>query len=60
MSRVFREGVDGFVGGLSAANYISITQTSPATATRDLNDLVTKGVFRKTGQKKSTRYWIVL
>ena len=34
IARMFREGLSGFKGGLSAANYISITDTSRATATR--------------------------
>jgi hypothetical protein len=28
IARMFREGVDGFEGGLSAENYISITRVS--------------------------------
>ncbi len=40
---MFREGPDGFRGGLSAENYIAITGTSRATATRDLQDLVEMG-----------------
>ena len=34
--RMFAEGPKGFDGGLSAENYIAITKTSKATATRDL------------------------
>ena len=30
VARMFREGIDGFKGGLSAENYISITGTSRA------------------------------
>lgn len=56
LERMFREGLDGFEGGLSRDNYLSITQTSPATATRDLDDLVQKGAMFKTGELKSTRY----
>ena len=56
ITRIFREGVDGFKGGLSAENYISITGASRATATRDLQDLVDKGVLSRTGALKSTRY----
>lgn len=56
--RVFREGPAGFKGGLSAEIYITITKTSRATATRDLQDLLDKGVFLKTGELKSTRYFI--
>ncbi len=55
--RIFGENLKGFVGGVSVKKYISITHTSPITANRDLNDLVTKGIMRRTGKLKSTRYW---
>ena len=58
IARIFKEGIEGFCGGLSADNYISITKTSRATATRDLQDLVEKGVCIKTGELKSTRYFL--
>lgn len=54
--RIFKEGPKGFSGGFSAKNYISITKTTSATATRDLKDLVNKEIFSKTGKLKSTRY----
>ncbi len=56
LARIFREGVEGFKGGLSAENYISMTGASRATATRDLRGLVDKGVLIRTGALKSTRY----
>lgn len=56
LERMFREGLEGFKGGLSAENYINITGTSRATATRDLQDMVEKGALLKTGELKSTRY----
>ena len=56
--RMFQEGVEGFKGGLSAKNYISITQTTQPTATRDLRDLIEKGVLKKTGELRYTRYWL--
>lgn len=58
--RIFAEGVNGFKGGLSAENYISIAKTSRATATRDLADLVQKGALEKTGELRHTRYWLKL
>jgi Fic family protein len=58
--RMFAEGLDGFKGGLSAENYIAITKTSRATATRDLTDLVQKGALIKTGELRHTRYWLSL
>lgn len=54
--RMFEEGPDGFKGGLSAENYITITKTPRATATRDLTDLVEKGALVKTGELRHTRY----
>lgn len=54
--RMFRAGPKGFLGGLSAQNYIAITNTSRPTATRDLDDLVKKQILLKSGNKKYTRY----
>ena len=58
VSRIFKKGIKGFKGGLGAKDYISITQTTSSTATRDLQDLVRKEVLKKTGDKKSTRYYL--
>jgi Fic family protein len=58
--RMFRAGVDGFEGGLSAENYIAITRTSRATATRDLQNLVEKGALTRTGELRHTRYHLNL
>lgn len=60
IARLFKAGPDGFKGGLSAENYISITETSRATATRDLQDLVEKGALNRTGELRYTRYWLKL
>lgn len=60
IARMFKEGPDGFKGGLSAENYISITGTSRATATRDLQELVEIGAFKRTGARRYTRYWLNL
>jgi len=56
IARMFREGIDGFKGGLSAENYVSITKCSRATATRDLQDLVAKGALTRSGELRHTRY----
>jgi Fic family protein len=58
--RVLREGPEGFKGGLSAGNYVSITGSSPATATRDLADLVAKGALLRTGELRYARYEIAI
>ena len=60
IARMFEEGIDGFKGGLSAENYITITGTSRATATRDLQDLVEKGALSRTGELRHTRYRLSL
>lgn len=60
IARMFKEGIDGFRGGLSAENYISISPTSRATATRDLLDLVEKGALTKAGELRHTRYFLNL
>jgi Fic family protein len=56
--RMLSEGPDGFEGGLSAAKYRSLTGAPAATATRDLSHLVELRALRRTGQLKSTRYWL--
>lgn len=54
--RVLREGPDGFKGGLSAGNYVTISDTSAPTATRDLADLVAKGALLRNGERRHARY----
>ena len=53
-----REGPEGFQGGLSAGKYATITGASPATATRDLVDMVAKGVLIRDGERRHARYAI--
>lgn len=58
--RMLEEGPDGFKGGMSAKKYITIAKTSKATATRDLQELVSLGVFVPEGGGRSTRYTVNL
>lgn len=58
--RMFREGPEGFKGGLSAGNYSTITGASPATATRDLADLVVKGALVREGERRHARYHLAV
>lgn len=58
VARMFREGIDGFKGGLSADKYINITGAARATATRDLADLVEKGALTRSGELRHTRYFL--
>lgn len=60
LNRMLREGPSGFRGGLSAGNYVSITKASPATATRDLAELVDLEVLRRTGERRHTRYHLCI
>ena len=54
--RMFREGPEGFRGGLTAGKYSAITGASPATTTRDLVDLVAKGALVREGERRHARY----
>ncbi len=56
LMRMFREGPEGFRGGLSAGKYTAITGSSPATTTRDLSDLVTKEALIRDGELRHARY----
>ena len=58
VKRVMRDGEDEFEGGLNVRKYIAITRTSKPTATRDLQDLVTKNLIKPVGKGRSTRYEI--
>ena len=60
VGRMFQEGFEGFKGGLSAKNYQTISGAPSATATRDLTRMVEMGAFTKTGELKSTRYFLNL
>lgn len=60
LHRLFAAGPDGFVGGLSVANYLHLCKTSRATATRDLANLVALGLLSRSGVLKSTRYHLNL
>ena len=50
---IFREGIDGFRGDVSAENYITSTKTSRATGTRDLQVLRHDGRSNEDGRASS-------
>jgi len=58
--RLFSAGPEGFIGGLSASNYMSITGAPSATTTRDLSELVELKVIQRTGERKATRYHLAI
>ena len=57
VSRVFAEGRKGFEGGITTRKYEAITRCPNRTASRDLSDLVAKGVIVPLpGGGRTTRY----
>ncbi len=60
VQRMLEEGAAGFLGGMNAGKYVSIAKTSKSTATRDLQELATKGIFLPVGAGRSSRYEINL
>lgn len=49
--------LDGFEGKLNSSKWYKINHCSQDTATRDINDLIDKGILRKTEEKgRSTNY----
>ena len=49
-------GPGGFVGGMTNKKYAHLTHVSPATAQRDLAELVEHGILRPQGAGRSARY----
>jgi Fic family protein len=60
IGRMLDEGEDGFLGGMNAKKYQSITHISKATATRHLQDLVEKEILIAKGSGRSTNYQVNL
>ena len=57
VSRVFAEGRKGFEGGITPRKYEAITKCSNRTASRDLSDLVAKGIIiQLPGGGRTTHY----
>jgi Fic family protein len=57
VSRVFAEGRKGFESGITTKKYEAITKCPNRTASRDLSDLVAKGVITQLpGGGRTTRY----
>lgn len=56
INKMLDAGIDGFTGGMNAMKYISITKTSKATATRDLQYLADGGILVARGGGRSTHY----
>jgi Fic family protein len=63
LRRMLETGSAGFEGGMTAGKYISITRSSPATATRDLSDLsdlVDMGALERHGARRHVRYRLTI
>lgn len=60
INKMLEKGPDGFEGGMTAKKYVSITKTSKATATRDLQELQTLGVLVREGAGRSVKYQLDL
>lgn len=57
VSRVFAEGRKGFEGGITTRKYEAITRCSNRTASRDLSDLLARGIIiRLPGGGRTTHY----
>jgi Fic family protein len=58
--KMLEEGTKGFEGGMNARKYMSITKTSKATATRDMQELMDIGAFVLAGKAggRSTSYQV--
>lgn len=54
--KMFENGESGFKGGMTAIKYVSITKTSRATATRDLQDLTEKNILKPKGEGRNRSY----
>ena len=58
--KVLNMMLDGFEGKLNSSKWYKINHCSQDTATRDINDLINKGVLRKSeGGGRSTNYELV-
>jgi len=59
LNRLLDAGPEGFEGGLNARKYMSLTNVSKATATRDITELVEKGcLVQRPGGGRNTSYAI--
>ena len=56
--KIFEFGISGFEGGMTSKKYVSITKTSRATATRDLQDLLEKNIVIQKGEGRNIAYEI--
>lgn len=60
IKRMMSSGTKGFEGGMSAKKYMAITGASKATATRDLQHMLTIHALEQIGSGRSIRYQLHL
>ncbi len=60
LHRMLEAGPGRFEGGMTARKYTALTKTSSPTATRELADLVQKGVLAPRGEGRSRRYELTI
>lgn len=60
VNKMLEKGIEGFEGGMTAKKYVSITGTSKATATRDLQYLNEIGALVGEGAGRSVQYQLNL
>ena len=60
--KVLNKLLDGFEGKLNSSKWYKINHCSQDTATRDINDLIAKGIVRKSndGGGRSTNYELIM
>lgn len=58
LNHMLAEGPGGFEGGMTAKKYMSLTKTSKATATRDLQQLEILSILKSSGGGRSVSYAI--
>lgn len=57
ITKLLEAGTEGFTGGLTTRKYVGMTKTSRATAFREIQDLLEKGVLRHSvGKGRSVKY----
>lgn len=54
--KMFDAGISGFEGGMTSRKYVSITKSSRATSTRDLQDLTDKNIMLQKGEGRNVSY----
>jgi Fic family protein len=56
MAKLIEKGAGGFTGGLTRGKYIAMSRTSPATAARDLAEMVGAGLLVPFGSGRASAY----